>query len=78
MTIREESKIKTLRLLMPQWQGGNNPPYVLGAQLLNWLAPKTNGPFEEVPVDVNTTSFEKEEGILAKTVLLNQARTAKN
>lgn len=24
----------TLRLLMPQWQGGNNPPYHFGAQLL--------------------------------------------
>ncbi|MFT4399991.1 MULTISPECIES: hypothetical protein [Bacillus] len=40
---------KTLRLLMRQWQGGNNPPYVLGAHLFNWLAPKTNDPFEEMP-----------------------------
>lgn len=45
-----KEKRKTLRLLMPQWQGGNNPPYILGAHLLNWLAPKTDGPFEEVPV----------------------------
>ena len=29
---------KTLRLLFPQWQGGNNPPYYLGAKLLDWLA----------------------------------------
>ena len=42
---------RTLRLLFPQWQGGgNNPPYILGARLLNWLAPKSEGPFEEVPV----------------------------
>ncbi|MFH0347123.1 hypothetical protein ACHADS_11285 [Bacillus vallismortis] len=40
---------KTLRLLMRQWQGGNNPPYVFGAHLFNWLAPKTNDPFEEMP-----------------------------
>ncbi|MEG7333462.1 hypothetical protein [Bacillus sp. 0102A] len=40
---------KTLRLLMRQWQGGNNPPYVLGAHLFNGLAPKTNDPFEEKP-----------------------------
>lgn len=46
-------KRKTLRLLMPQWQGGNNPPNVLGAHLLNWLAPNTDGPFEEVPVDLD-------------------------
>lgn len=30
---------KTLRLLIPQWQGGNNPAYFLGAKLLAWLAP---------------------------------------
>ncbi|MFH5183590.1 arginase [Paenibacillus sp. TAB 01] len=44
----------TLRLLFPQWQGGgNNPPYILGARLLNWLAPKSEGPFEEVSVSSN-------------------------
>jgi len=32
---------KTLRLLMPQWQGGNNPTYYLGARLLAWLAPES-------------------------------------
>ncbi|MDN4084526.1 arginase family protein [Paenibacillus polymyxa] len=72
----EMEKSKTLRLLMPQWQGGNNPPYVLGAHLLNWLAPKTDGPFEEVPVDLDA-SLEKEQGIVAKSSLLNQARSAK-
>ena len=35
---------KTLRLLFPQWQGGNNPPYYLGAKLLDWLAPAASGP----------------------------------
>ena len=29
----------TLRLLIPQWQGGMNPNYVLGAQLLALIAP---------------------------------------
>lgn len=29
----------TLRLLIPQWQGGMNPNYVLGAQLLAIIAP---------------------------------------
>jgi hypothetical protein len=29
----------TLRLLIPQWQGGgNHPTYALGARLLAWLA----------------------------------------
>lgn len=29
----------TLRLVLPQWQGGMNPNYVLGAQLLAHIAP---------------------------------------
>ncbi|OXS66342.1 arginase [Priestia filamentosa] len=62
---------------MPQWQGGNNPPYVLGAHLLNWLAPKTNGPFEEVPIDLDS-SLEIEQGIVAKSALLTQTRSAKS
>ena len=45
---------KTLRLLFPQWQGGDNPPYYLGSKLLAWLAPPSAGPVEEVPVDVPT------------------------
>lgn len=67
---------RTLRLLFPQWQGGNNPPYVLGAHLLNWLAPNSNGPFEEVPVDLNP-NIEKEQDIIARSTLLQQARSAK-
>ncbi|AKG33884.1 arginase family protein [Paenibacillus durus] len=68
---------KTLRLLFPQWQGGgNNPPYILGAHLLNWLAPKSDGPFEEVPVDL-TLDMEKVDGIVAKSTVLKQARAAK-
>ncbi|GAK42210.1 putative arginase [Paenibacillus sp. TCA20] len=73
----EVNKKQTLRLLFPQWQGGNNPPYVLGAKLLNWLAPVSSGPYEEVPVNLNT-SIEKEDGIVARTAVLQQARSAKN
>ena len=43
---------KTIGLLMPQWQGGNNLP---GAHLLNWLTPQTTGPFEEGPVDLDAS-----------------------
>ncbi len=35
---------KTLRLIFPQWQGGNNPPYYLGSQLLSFLSLKQKGP----------------------------------
>ncbi|MGQ3480144.1 arginase family protein [Paenibacillus sp. TY11] len=75
--MNEMDTSRTLRLLFPQWQGGNNPPYVLGAHLLNWLAPKSNGPFEEVPVDLNP-NVEKEQGIIAKSTVLQQARSAKS
>lgn len=46
---------KTLRLLFPQWQGGNNPPYHLGSLLLSYLSPGADGPIESVPVDEPTT-----------------------
>jgi arginase len=41
---------QTLRLNLPQWQGGNQPEYRFGAQLLAWLAPKSVGPVETVRV----------------------------
>jgi arginase len=41
---------QTLRLNLPQWQGGNQPEYRFGAQLLAWLAPKSAGPVETVTV----------------------------
>ncbi len=46
---------KTLRLIFPQWQGGNNPPYYLGSQLLSFLSPEAKGPVEIVPVELPTT-----------------------
>lgn len=67
----------TLRLFFPQWQGGNNPPYYFGAQLLSWLAPVHQGPTEEVPVDLPTDKpLEIENGIVARKALLKQASYA--
>ena len=70
----------TLRLLMPQWQGGNNPNYLLGAQLLTWLAPnEKNDLVVEVPVESYTgMKLEKEDGVVARSVLLQQLRSAQN
>ncbi|WP_108610408.1 arginase family protein [Aminobacter sp. MSH1] len=68
---------KTLRLLMPQWQGGNNPTYRLGARLLAWLAPEGDAEFAEVPVaQPDGSKLPVEEGIVAKTAILGQNRTA--
>ena len=70
---------KTLRLLMPQWQGGNNAVYHFGAQLLAWLAPAAAGPVAEVDVPPPTDAkFELEDGIVARKALMHQVRSAQN
>lgn len=69
---------KTLRLLFPQWQGGNNPPYFFGAQLLAWLAPAAQGPVEEVPViEPDAQPLPHEEGIVGRAALLRQLQGAR-
>lgn len=69
---------KTLRLLFPQWQGGDNPSYMFGARLLDWLAPEAEGPVEEVAVaEPNGQALQLEGGILARGAVLEQARDAR-
>lgn len=70
---------KTLRLLMPQWQGGNNPTYQLGARLLAWLAPPSDAAFAEVPVTPpDASSPGLEDGVFAKSDVLRQTRAARD
>ena len=70
----------TLRLVMPQWQGGNNPPYYFGAKLLAWLAPPAGDtPQVEVPVKPYDGSIlPREGGVIARSVLLEQLQSARN
>lgn len=69
---------ETLRLVFPQWQGGNNAPYFFGAQLLNWLAPEAKGPVEEVNVAKPTDQpLELVDGILGRPALIQQLEDAK-
>jgi len=69
---------KSLRLNMPQWQGGVEPTYGFGAELLRWLAPRHDGPEETVAVPgAGECSLEIERGIKARTPLLLQARAAR-
>ena len=63
---------KILRLLIPQWQGGNRKQYFFGAKLLNWLAPESEDETVEVPVDKEPTNNETRDGIVAKDILLKQ------
>ncbi|MBP2623761.1 arginase family protein [Streptococcus oricebi] len=64
----------TLRLLLPQWQGGMNPHYVLGAELLALIAPPSDKA-ETVTVDVRK-DFDKglqtEKGVDRYQDLMNQ------
>lgn len=81
---------KTIRLIYPQWQGGditrwisevNNPDdaargYFLGAQLLNFLAPQ-NGQ-ETLTVPITTTIAERQltDGVLDRDIIVNQTKAA--
>lgn len=68
----------TLRLLFPQWQGGNNPAYILGARLLEWLAPEARGPVEHVPIaQPDGNALKLENGIFGRQALLTQLREAR-
>lgn len=68
----------TLRLLFPQWQGGGNPAYMLGARLLAWLAPDARGPVEEVAVEEpDDTPLEVSDGVLGRAAVVRQFRDAR-
>ncbi len=68
----------TLRLSMPQRQGGTEPAYRFGAELLRWLAPAHDGPEETVEIPAaGSQPLETERGIKARTALLSQARAAR-
>jgi arginase len=70
---------KTLRLHMPQWQGGNIHDYHFGSRLLAFLAPPPDGPVETVPVPEPKPgeTLEVENGILGRGALMRQARAAR-
>lgn len=70
--------VHTLRLLMPQWQGGNNPAYPLGARLLAWLAPHSDQPLVEVPIRAyDKASIKKEDGVIERSALKEQLKAAR-
>ncbi len=82
--------MKTIRLIYPQWQGGNiaqwitevNDPetasrgYYLGAQLLNFLAPGSSDETYTVPVTTDAYNRETDDNILDRNIIAKQTRTA--
>jgi arginase len=69
----------TLRLNMPLWQGGNQPEYHFGAQLLAWLAPVAEGPVETVPVPEPEPgeSLGLEKGMSGRSAVVRYLREAR-
>ncbi len=81
--------MKTIRLIYPQWQGGNiarwipNIPsddasrgYYLGAMLLNFLAPETANETFEVPVSTDISERIEKNGVLDHDIIKVQAKAA--
>ena len=84
----------TLRLIFPQWQGAESgnianyvrelapqeaaQGYVLGAQLLQWLAPAHAGSTATVPVSLasDADATKTEAGIFSRAAVLRQLRCA--
>lgn len=65
---------KTIRLILPQWQGGVNPDYVFGAEVLAFIAPPSHTA-ETYKIIVNEdfdTPLKTENGIDGETSLLLQ------
>lgn len=62
---------KTIRLIAPDWQGGNKQAYYFGAELLSWLAPNHNSQ-KEITLDIEKPKnevLEKENGVVAQSIV---------
>ncbi|RIY34542.1 arginase [Psittacicella hinzii] len=66
----KDSTDKTLRVIVPDWQGGNNPLYTLGANLLAFLAPE-NANQETVTVKTQPVDapVQQQNGVNAQAEL---------
>jgi len=65
----------TIRVIMPQWQGGNLEAYSLGAELLAFLSPKTNDKIINIPISPYN-KLKNENGIMGRTQIKRQINTA--
>jgi len=63
---------KTIRLVIPQWQGGNRFAYSFGSRLLEWLTPETKDETIEIPIS-NIQEEDIQDGIAFKKLLLDQS-----
>lgn len=85
-----EQETSVLRLVYPQWQGGDisrlvteipdpaeaSTGYYLGAQLLNFLAPDNGQKTRVVPVATDAAERRSADGVLDRDVIAAQTRAA--
>lgn len=69
---------KTVELQLPQWQGGNNPNYQIGAEILETIVPKNSG-IERISVPISTDPLSSnKESIDGENILKKQFITTSN
>lgn len=82
--------MKTIRLIYPQWQGGDvaksiteikdpneaSMGYMLGAQLLNVLAPQSNQETLTVPISAEVGERKVTAGVLDRDIIARQTSAA--
>jgi arginase len=69
---------KILRLIAPDWQGGNKKEYYFGSELLSWIAPK-NENHKEVKLDIEMPSKDElkmENGVVAQSIVKKNVKLA--
>ena len=90
ITMDNNQRTKTIRLVYPQWQGGDiahwvtevkdpeqaSRGYYLGAQLLDFLAPDNGQETYTVPVATDKIERKVTDGVLDKEALIAQTRAA--
>lgn len=78
--MKKSANFTTVRLLMPQWQGGDmGKSYPMGARLLAWLAPESDAPLLEVPVaKYDGSELPLEDGIRGRSEIVKQLRAARH
>lgn len=73
---------KTIRMVIPDWQSGNNSVYYFGAQLLNWLAPEnSNQKTIKVPIAApksQQTPLKQENGVTAQSTVIESVKQTQN
>lgn len=69
---------KTIRLVAPDWEGGNKGEYYFGAELLSWLAPENDGQkvIKLAVEEPSQLALIKENGVIAQSAVKKNVEMA--